>query len=169
MTGLDVSHLLPPDALAALRSFPRRYRSEVASFEGDEAIEELAARIGPDGESAIQIMSDVSRTWSVLSEALRQTLVSDDAVLHPAVLDPAQRSWDTPAPDSLEDVLTVLGHAAEALTDRMAAVSDPADWNRRASVAGGGEVTALDLVRSATVVGRDGLTAVRRAMDAARR
>ena len=169
MTGLDVSKLLPPDALAALRSYPRRFRSEVASFEGDDSVEELAARIGPDGESAIQIMSDVSRTWTLLAEALRQTLTSDDAVLHPAVTDPAQRSWDTPPSESLDDVLTVLDHAADDLTGRMVAVTRLDDWNRRASVAGGGEVTALDLVRSATVAGHDGLAGVHAALAAARR
>ncbi len=169
MTGLDVSKLLPPDALAAIRSYPRRYRSELAAFEGDDSIDELAARVGPDGESAIQIMSDVSRTWTVLAEALRQTLTSDDAMLHPAVLDPAQRSWDTPPSESLDDVLAVLEHAADTLTERMASVSSLDDWNRRAAVAGGGEVSALDLVRSATVVGSDGLAAVRTALAAARR
>ena len=74
MTGLDVSKLLPPDALAALRSYPRRFRNEVASIEGDDDMEELAARIGPSGESAIQIMSDVSRTWTVLPVQRRPTL-----------------------------------------------------------------------------------------------
>ncbi|MGZ4709236.1 MAG: hypothetical protein ACXWBN_10895 [Acidimicrobiales bacterium] len=169
MTGLDVSKLLPPDALAALRSYPRRFRQEVASFEGDDSIDELAARIGPDGESAIQILSDVARTWTVLAEALRQTLTSDDAVLHPAVLDPAQRSWDTPPSDSLDEVLTELDHAADDLVERMASVSEISDWNRRAAVAGGGEVSALDLARSAVVAGHDGLDAVRAALTAARR
>lgn len=169
MTGLDVSKLLPPDALTALRSYPRRFRNEVASFEGDDSVEELAARIGPDGESAIQIISDVSRTWTLLAEALRQTLTSGDAVLHPAVLDPVQRSWDAPPSESLDDVLMVLEHSAEALTDRMAAVTGLDEWNRRAVVAGGGEVTALDLVRSATVAGHDGLARVHAALAAARR
>ncbi len=169
MTGLDVSKLLPPDALTALRSYPRRFRNEVTSFEGDDSVEELAARIGPDGESAIQIMSDVSRTWTLLAEALRQTLTTDDAVLHAAVVDPAQRSWDTPPSDSLDDVLTVLDHAADDLTGRMASVAGLDDWNRRATVAGGGEVSALDLVRSATVAGHDGLAAVHAALAAARR
>ena len=90
-------------------------------------------------------------------------------MLHPAVLDPAQRSWDTPPSDSLDDVLTVLDHAAETLTGRMAAVTDLDDWSRRAAVAGGGEVTALDLVRTATVVGSDGLAGVHAALAAARR
>lgn len=169
MTGLDVSRLLPPDALAALRSYPRRFRNEVASFEGDDDVEELAARIGPKGESAIQIISDVARTWTVLAEALRQTLISDEPVLHAAVADPNQRSWDTPASDSLEGVLADLDHAAGALTDRMASIDDLRDWNRRAAVAGGGEVTALDLARNATVAGHDGLAEVHEAMAAARR
>jgi hypothetical protein len=169
MTGLDVSKLLPPDALAALRSYPRRFRAEVASIEGDDDMEELAARIGPTGESAIQIMSDVSRTWTVLAEALRQTLVSDDPVVHAAVVDPDQRSWETPPSDSLADVLTVLDHSAEDLTDRMASVRSLDDWNRRARVAGGGEVTALDIVRNATVAGHDGLAGVHDALAAARR
>jgi len=169
MTGLDVSKLLPPDALAALRSYPRRFRSEVAAFDGDDSIEELAARIGPAGESAIQIMSDVSRTWTVLAEALRQTLITDDPVVLAAVVDPSQRRWDTPPPDSLADVLTVLDHSADALTDRISAIDDLDDWNRRARVAGGGEVTALDIVRNATVAGHDGLAAVHDALVAARR
>jgi hypothetical protein len=169
MTGLDVSKLLPPDALAAIRSYPRRFRSELASFEGDDSVEELAARIGPDGESAIQIISDVSRTWTLLNEALRQTLTSAEAILHPAVLDAAQRSWDSPPSESLDDVLTELDHSAEALTERMASVARLDDWNRRAGVAGGGEVTALDLVRSATVAGHDGLDRVKAALAAARR
>ena len=169
MTGLDVSKLLPPDALTALRSYPRRFRAEVASVEGDDVIEELAARIGPDGESAIQLISDVARTWTVLAEALRQTLTSDDAVLHAAVLDPAQRSWDTPPSESLDDVLADLDHAAETLSGRMAAVTDLRDWNRRAAVAGGGEVSALDLARTATLVGSEGLAAVHAALAAARR
>jgi|tagenome__1003787_1003787.scaffolds.fasta_scaffold20531377_2 hypothetical protein len=169
MTGLDVSKLLPPDALAALRSYPRRFRNEVTSIEGDEDMEELAARIGPNGESAIQIMSDVSRTWTVLAEALRQTLTSEDPVVHAAVVDPAQRSWDAPPSDSLADVLTVLDHSAEALAERMASVRDLDDWNRRAQVAGGGQITALDIARNATVAGHDGLAAVHDAIAAARR
>ena len=45
---------------------------------------------------------------------------------------------------------------------------DPADWTRTSPVAGGGEVTALDLVRSATVAGREGLVGVHAALTAAR-
>jgi len=169
MTGLDVSNLMPPDALAAMRSYPRRFHQEVASFDGDDSVDELAGRIGPDGESAIQVLSDVSRTWTVLAEALRQILFTEGPVLHPAVLDPSQRSWDTPPPDSLSDVLTVLDHAADSVTEVMSRVSGTADWNRSAAVAGGGEVTALDLVRTATAVGREGLAGVHRSLEAARR
>ena len=51
----------------------------------------------------------------------------------------------------------------------MGRVPGTAEWGRSAPVAGGGEVTALDLVRSAAVVGHDGLAGVKSALAAARR
>ncbi len=152
----------------ALRSYPRRYGAEFAGIEGDDSLDESAVRAGPDGVSALQTVSDVTRTWSVLGGALTQVLRHDDAVLHPAIADRALRHWDNPPPATVADALTLLGHQAEALADQIGGVLSNDDWNRSATVAGGGSVTALDLVKDAVGVGADGLTQVQATLTAVR-
>lgn len=169
MTGPDVSRLGPQDAEIAFRSYPRRYAAELASIEGDDSMEELAGRIGPGGESAAQIVSDVTRTWAVLGGALHQILLHDDAVVHPAVTDATLRHWDTPAPDAIAEAMVLLGHEADALADQVSGVISAGDWGRTATVAGGGSVTALDVVRQAVGAGAEGLGAVRATLAAVRR
>ncbi|HEY5155818.1 MAG TPA: hypothetical protein VIJ47_13845 [Acidimicrobiales bacterium] len=157
MTPPPSSNLAPSDAVVALRSFPRRYRGVFASVEGDDGIEAMAARLGPDGESAAGVVSDVTRTWAVLTEALRQIVFTDGAVLHPAVGDARQRSWDDGHPDALDDTLVLLGHEADALADLVGRVTTAQDWSREAAVAGGGTVTAIAVLRDAVQVGAAGL------------
>jgi hypothetical protein len=171
MSSPDLSHLSPQDAAVAFRSYHRRYQSELASIEGDDSIEEMAGRLGPGGESAAQIISDVTRTWAVLSEALRQVLVHEDAVLHPAVTDAMQRHWDMPIPDSVSESMVLLGHEAVALAQQVDGVLSAGDWNRSATVAGGAgrTVTALDVLRQAVAAGADGLSSLRATLAAVQR
>jgi hypothetical protein len=168
MPALDLSRLVPGDAAAALRSYPRRYREAVEPISDDEDVDELAHRVGPDGRSAIDVVSDVTRTWVVLREGLRQITVADTPVLHPAVVDPAQRQWEMPPPDSVDETLALLSDEAQAFAEAVDRVSAPS-WARSGSVPGGERTTALDLAREAVQVGRDGLTAVESALHAARR
>ena len=169
MTGPDLTRLSPQDAVVAFRSYPRRYGAELASIKGDDRIEEIATRMGPQGESAAQIVSDVTRTWALLGEALRQILRHDDAVLHPAIADPTLRHWDTPAPDSIAEALVLLGHEADALADEVGGVLNADDWARTAIVAGGESVTALDVVKQAVAAGAEGLSDLRSTLAAVRR
>jgi len=169
MTGPDLSHLSPQDAVVAFRSYPRRFASELEGFVGDDNPDEVAARIGPDGVSANQVVSDVSRTWAVLGGALDQVLRRDDAVLHPAITDRSQRQWDTPPPELVVDGIDVLRHEADALAAQVEGVHNAGDWSRSAAVAGGGTVTALDLVKDAVATGADGLARVRSTLAAVRR
>ena len=164
--ALDLSQMSPNDAVTALRSYPRRYRAALAPID-DDNVEELAERAGPDGESALQKATDTARTWTVLLEALRQIQLNDSPVVHAAVADPAQRHWDAPARDSLATVLDDLQDGAEALATAITSVAGDA-WGRRADVAGGGSVTALDVVREAVRVGRENLDAAERTIAAVR-
>lgn len=92
---------------------------------------------------------------------------ADAPVVHPAVGDAGQREWDTSTTATVEDALTELTVAANALADRVDRV--PAgDWGRIAGLPGGGTVTALDLVRDAVRTGHDELRAAERALAAAR-
>ena len=169
MTDPDLSRLSPQDALVALRSYPRRYASELEGFVGDDTPDELAGRIGPDGTSTLQIVSDVTRTWAVLDGAFGQVLVQDDPMLHPAVVDARLRHWDAAPPDTVSEALTLLGHEADALAGRIEGVLAASDWSRTGSVAGGGSVTSLDLVRDAVAVGASGLIRIRSTLASVRR
>ena len=165
---IDLSKLSPNDAVTALRSYPRRFRSVLSPIDGDESIEELGQQVGPDGESAVDLTAHVVRTWTVLREALRQIQVNDTPVVHGAVIDPSQRDWEAPVRETVASVLEQLDDEAAALADAVAAV--PGDqWNRTASVAGGGTVTSLEVVREAVQAGHDQLAAVEQTLAALRR
>jgi hypothetical protein len=164
----DLSSLSPADAEVALRSFPRRYRAALSPIQDDESIEEMALRLGPDGHSALERAADTARSWAVQREALRQVLVSESPVVHAGVVDPAERHWETPRHDTVDRVLTELTDGAATLADAVAAAPS-GGWSRSAVTAGGGRVTALDIVRAAVRVGRDNLDAVERTLTAVRR
>ncbi len=165
---IDLSKLSPNDAVVALRSYPRRYRGALAPIEDDESIEELAQQVGPEGRSAVELAADTVRTWSVLGEALRRIQVDDTPVVHGAVVDPAQRHWETPVHETVPSVLEQLDDGAVQLADAADLVSGE-QWLRRADVAGGGSVTAFDVVREAVRVGHENLAAIERTLSALRR
>jgi hypothetical protein len=156
MSGLDLSHLSPGDAVAALRSYPRRFRELFAS------VDEAAL---PD--AAVDHADHVARSLAMIGQALHQVLVQDRPTLLPAVLDDAAREWAHAGSSSVDDVLDFLTVEANALAD---AVSDvPADaWTRPGLVAGReSEVTALDLLREAVRTGSDHLRAAEAAVRSA--
>lgn len=167
MSVPDVSQLAAPDAVVALRSFPRRIRAAVLPLADDPTVEALAERVGPDGRSAVDIVVGVTNTWVLLGQGLRQVLVADDPVLHAGVLDPAEREWEPPPGTSADGALDRLTDEAEALADAVDGVAGR-DWNRTGTVTGGGSVTAIDLVREAVRVGAQGLLDAQEAIRAAR-
>lgn len=167
MSELDVSRLAPSDASAALRSYPRRYAALLRPVGDDEDVEELAHRAGPDGRSAMGILTEVTRTFVLLREALRQIEVNPTPVLHPAVTDPARRHWESPEPEQLADALTMFAEEANEMADEIDRV--PAEsWTRSGTVAGGESVQAIDVAREAVRVGRAGLDDVERTLEALR-
>jgi hypothetical protein len=169
VSSLDLSRLAPADAEVALRSFPRRYRAELASGPDDDSADELANRVGPGGMSALDVTADVTRTWGLLDAEMVRTLTLDDAVLHPAVSDPSRRHWDAPTAETVDDALDQLDHEATGLVESMRLATNAVDWTRTASVAGGGTISALDLLKEAVRVGADGLEQVQRILVAVRR
>jgi hypothetical protein len=167
MTEIDLSRLSPGDAAIALRSYPRRYRALLQPINNDDDLEELAHRAGPDGVSAVQLLSDVTRTLVILAEALHQIMVNPTPVVHAAVVDPAERQWDTPPPERLDDAWDLFADEATTLADAIDRV--PADeWTRTGSIAGGGTVSAIDVAREAVRAGRSGLGDIERTLAALR-
>jgi hypothetical protein len=167
MAPLDLTRLVPSDGAAALRSYLRRYREALAPADDDEDIDELAKRVGPGGRSALELVSDVTRTWVVLHEGLRQITMSDTPILHPAVQDRTARQWEMPPPDSLDEALALHSDEAASFAEAIDHVN-PSGWSRSGAVSGGGSLTALDIVKEAVQVGHHGLTEVEEVMRAAR-
>ncbi len=136
----------PSDAIVALRSLGRRWRGLFAGLGEDESPDDLAHRVGADGHSALDHAVRATRTLSLLGRAVEQALVDDDAALHPAVGDPAQRVWDDEAAGAVDETIDELAHEAERLADRVSRVSAQ-EWQRRASVAGqDADIGALDVL-----------------------
>lgn len=144
--GPDVSRLAPGDAIAALRSFPRRFRAVLAI--ADDEDDGVLHRPGPDGRSAVEHVDHAARTLATLADAVRRALEEERPVLHRGVVDEDARQPAYGLDADVQASLDLLVLEAEGLADRVEHV--PADdWARAAAVAGGDDVTALDLLREA--------------------
>lgn len=144
--GPDVSRLGPVDAIAALRSFGRRFTAVLALV--DEETDAAIHRHGPDGRSALDHADLAGRDLAVLADAVVAVLTHDRPTLHPAVADPSARHYPAGLASDVGSALDLLVLEAEALADRASRVSAP-EWGRSGTVAGGGETSALDLLREA--------------------
>jgi hypothetical protein len=159
MSSLDLSNLSGSDAVVALRSYPRRFRSAVAAIKDDPNAEELAHRIGAGGHSAVDVLLQTRNTWVLQARALHDALVNKDPVVHAAVVDAAQREWAALPDATVDEALAQLAEEAGAVADAVEHIHNP-DLSRTATVAGGATVTVLDLVREAVRTGADGLRSV---------
>jgi hypothetical protein len=168
MSALDLSKLSGPDAIAALRSYPRRFRTALAPLPDDPDIDELAHRIGPSGTAAIDHVVTTSHTFAVLGRALEEVSIHDDPALHPAIIDGARREWPTPPELTLAAALGDLETEAGQLVAVADRIHGP-DWNRSGHVADGPAVTALGIVHEAVRTGSDQLRAAEADIAAARR
>lgn len=144
--GPDVSRLGPADAVAALRSFERRFGQVLVLVDEDD--DTALHRPGPDGRSALEHADLAGRDLAVLARAVDSVLTYDRPTVHRAVVDPDARNYPVDEVPDRETALDLLVLEAGALADRVEHVA-PADWGRVGLVVGGGEVSALDLVREA--------------------
>jgi hypothetical protein len=136
----------PADAVIALRSLERRFRTTFAGRGDDEAPDDLAHRVGPLGRSALEHLAAATRDLTFLGRAVEQVLVDDEPALHPAVAAPADREWPDSPTGTVEEHLDQLAESANALADRVAHVG-AAEWARQAAVAGSdARVTAASLL-----------------------
>lgn len=136
----------PSDAVVAMRSWPRRYRSELLPID-DPIVEARAVTIGPRGRSATDLAADTVRSLALLERALHDVLVTETPILHPAVLDRAGRHWEAAVvegPQAVLDQLDDRSASFAAAIERTAAT----EWSRTGTCAGR-SVTALDLVGEA--------------------
>jgi len=166
--------ITPPDAAAALRSFPRRLReaaraatTDLAGVPEPDELDEMAARIGPDGRSALDVIAATARSIAALDRAVHQALVLDDAVINADLLHPPSREFDAPRSGELETEVALLEHELLALADRVD-TAPSTRWLRPARLTGGGSTTALALLGEAVRTAHGAIADVERTLRAVR-
>ena len=162
-------NLPPSDAVVALRSLDRRYRSVFTGLGDDEAPDELAHRPGPDGWSALAHVVAAARGIATLASALDLALTSELAEIDAAAIDPDRKPADPDPTGTVDERVSELAWEADALADRADGVKGE-EWNRTAAVAGTPrEVPAIELLRAAVALGIDHLKGAQQVLDAVRR
>ena len=161
----DLSNLSPADVAVTMRSLPRRFGEAVAP-RGDEDAEALARVVGPDGASALDHVADTGRMLALVNGAVGEVVSGRRPVLHAALTEPGARHWEHAATD-LEGELGLLADEAEAVAARVEHTSAE-QWTEVGRVAGGTELTALDLAKEGVRIAVTGLHATEAAMAAAR-
>lgn len=166
---MDLSKLAPSDAVVALRSLERRYRSLFIGLGDDESPDELARRQAGNGWSALE--HAVAAAWAIAAStrALDAVLSTDTPLLDPQQVDPVLRSRPGPPTGTVHERLAELGLEANQLADRVDRVSAK-EWDRMGLLddGSGRRVSALDLVRSAVDAGVTHLRAAEYVLDEVR-
>ena len=119
--GLDLDTINPPDAVAALRSFPRRYRAAL-TFEDDEDVDALARRRpDPDTWSVLEYAAHVRDVFRLFHDRIRLALRNDGAQVDDWDHDAAAERY---ADEEPRRVLDELVDAAETLATTIAEVPE---------------------------------------------
>lgn len=164
--GLDYATVTPDDALAAVRSFPRRYRALLTALDPEEDAESVVRRRPAPGTwSAVEYTAHVGDVLDQLATVIRKVVVED----HPTVSmwDADERAaeqrygdWDS------TEALFALDHACARLAAVLGSV-DPGDWARTATLEWG-ERDVLALARNAVHEGAHHLRDIERGLRAVR-
>ncbi|HEV2069377.1 MAG TPA: DinB family protein [Acidimicrobiales bacterium] len=161
--GIDPETINPPDAIAALRSFPRRWRSALALVADDPSASELVRRRTGDSWSALEHASYTAE----LLESTREHVLRTRREERPNLIGPTGPSGHQGSEDdALDTALAAIGQHAPALADALDEL--PAeDWRRSATV-DGGETTILSMARRSVAESANHLRAAEQALHAGR-
>ena len=162
--GLDLDTINPPDAVAALRSFPRRYRAVLTGFEDDEDPEALLRRRpDPSTWSALEYAAHVRDVFRLFDDRIRQALSSDGVEVADWDHEAAAAGYGGEEPSR---VLDALVEAAERLAGAVSQVPDDG-WDR-AVVRLGQRESVLAMARKAVHEGSHHLKDVEKVVQAVR-
>lgn len=157
--GLDPTTVRPPDAVAAIRSYPRRYRRLLVRLDDEEGAGVVTRRPAPDEWSALEHAVHVADVIEAVGDAVERVQVHDDPSIDVDV--------GPPRPAPVDDVLQRLSTAAERLASLADSIAGK-DWQRSGRLRDGERVTALALVRHAVHVGAHHRRAAERVMSKVR-
>lgn len=161
--GLDADSLSVSDAIAAMRSFPRRWRGAFAIVGDEEGV--LSRRPSPDVWSANEYVAHTRDTIAANGWLLARTVTED----HPVIDWPDDETLTTRPPGEVSDPATMLDELA-ANCERVASRAertDAGDWRRPATIRGAPEesVDALWFLRHCVHEGAHHLRDVKRVIE----
>ena len=164
--GIDYDTLAPGDLAVAIRSYPRRFRSALTTFDEQED-EDALIRRKPDAAtwSALAYTVHVADVFAWHADAIRRMLDADEATIAWASAD--ESAWETEANAAdREGALERLGRES----DRLAAVLDEVRaeaWTREATF-DWGRRDVLTTARNAVHEGHHHLRDVERVLSSVR-
>jgi hypothetical protein len=171
--GLDYDTIRPLDAIAAVRSFPRRYRAALTTFGRDEdANSILRRRPAPDVWSALEYAAHVADVIDDIAPAIRRIAIEERPSFPPS-WDPDQRAVsgaygerppynERPLPQVVSDLETACADMAATLE-----TVEADDWTRVGRF-DYGERDILALTRNAVHEGSHHLRDIERVLNQVR-
>jgi hypothetical protein len=142
--GIDPRTVNPPDAVVALRSYPRRYRALLVRPDDEEGADIVTRRPAPDRWSALEHAAHVTDVLGLVHDAVGTIRLHD---VPEVAIEPGP-----PRAGPVDDVVGALAATSERLAGLIGELSDD-DWKRAGRLPTGEAVTILDLVRHAVHVG----------------
>ena len=164
--GLDYDTISPRDAVLAVRTYPRRYRSLLTHFDPDEDVDEVIRRKpAPDVWSALEYTVHVAEVLDLTAPTIRQIVSEDNPQLYFFDSDEqaaAQLYNDWP-------LLRALGELESACADLSSAIEfvEPEEWSRVGTFEWG-QREAIDMARNAVHEGSHHLRDVQRVLTQVR-
>ena len=159
--GFGAPTVSPSDALAAARSFPRRYRALLVRPDEDDP--EIAHRRPGPGEPAAVDHAAAAAAGMRAAAAALEAVAGHEGALVDLGADPGRSVAGAAGPRSLDEVLGHVSGAAGALAAAVEAVRGDA-WARTGVLPGGGPVLALDVARAGVHAGAHHLRAADRVL-----
>ncbi len=157
--GIDPTSVRPPDAIVAIRSYPRRYRGLLVRLDDEEGAGIVTRRPGPGQWSALEHAVHVADVLEAVARALERVRLHDDPTVDVEVGPPGQEPVDAVL-DRLEAASEQLASVADAMAGK--------DWQRSGRLPTGEPVTALALLGHAVHVGAHHRREVERVMATVR-
>ena len=149
--GLDYDTISPPDAVVAVRSYPRRFREAMALDGEPDRDRLLRARPAPETWSALEYACHVTDIFELMVDVIRRMTVEDHPTL--GFKDPDQLAVDARyAEQDPDEVLDRMGPAAEGLADAIGRVGAD-DWSREGAFPWG-DRDILTMTRNAVHEGK---------------
>ena len=127
--GLDFDSIKPLDAIAAIRSFPRRYRAALTTFGQDEDADAvIRRRPGPDEWSALEHAAFAADMIDRYAPSVRRMVVEDNPTV--PFFDPESRlqedNWNE---RPVREVVSAMETACADMASTLDTV-DADDWTR---------------------------------------